>query len=305
MNRIEEIIKNADESHILKIGLNKNLKYTNDFLEKFSILENRLRNAKKENDLKKLLEEKLQLKQKYKQESYLQNATETAINIYFADKFDDFSYEAGNPNNKKDVDCKIKTNKYTYNIEIKSPTFEELRNDKDKNIKVQLGHRFDDFNFIKNKAKDLKILTPFDDKETGILLGQKENKLKQYLQETQEKIGIKNNDENIINILIVCLDIPCDFDNWYHYLYENQGLFTKDTFADRKTYEEVDILVFSNSTNYHRNYEDNRFSAWNYEKHFSICFINPLRRLEKRNGIINFIENVIPNYTTEYEKFMN
>lgn len=309
MKNLVKQIHKIKEEHPLKNEVPN--KYYDDFTSRFPILKNKLIEQGQLSKVNDLLNNKLQLKQKFLKASYLQNAVETSINIFFSEKYINFEYEAGNKINDKDVDCKIEVDEYTFNIEIKTPDMESLRDlNSNDAINLQLGHRFKDFshakseiNKFKNNCKNLNLNTPFDTKELGLALGQKENKLKQYLYETQEKVGELSDCEKKINVLIVSLDTPFDFDNWYQYLFNHQGLFTTSTFANRKLYEEVDIVVFSNTLNYHRNHTSDRFNAWDFENHLSFCFINPLRRLVKENGIMKFINEIIPNSTIDFENF--
>ena len=114
--------------------------------------------------------------------------------------------------------------------------------------KIELKGRFDEkgrsfINFIEGALHD--TLEAQQTEWNYSLQKRLDNTLKTFLQEAHAKFPtVELTDQ--LNVLVVCCDDEKDMGRWHDYLYQAQGLFTNDSFADPKTYDRVDVVVLTN-----------------------------------------------------------
>lgn len=133
---MEGLIENIVNDHPLKRGG----LYTKKFIEKINNLKLYIPNKQ----FRPFLNHDLCFKSDFDKDRYLQAASEVVINTFFSKEYPStFEYEAKNIINNKDVDCQIKTQGYTYNIEIKTPSVSEKDILKEDQLKFVLGSRID------------------------------------------------------------------------------------------------------------------------------------------------------------------
>ncbi|GAA4180526.1 hypothetical protein [Sphingobacterium ginsenosidimutans] len=254
--------------------------------------------------------EKMLLKQKpFAEKKFIQYAVETTVAKYFGTKFPEgFRVEAKvNPENYKDVDCQFIDNGFVYNVEVKCSDFKskEKIDSQDAFKFVTEGRLPDKGQKVINTITDALIesLTKKGEEIKPFLVSKNmDNNLKEFLELAHEKFN-PNPSETEINILLVGCDDVYDIQNWVNYLYAHEGLFTKDSFADRRCYQNVDLVVFTNQYFKHNKVlEKNVAASWTLDDGFNIVMVNPNRLLKKTEGIRHFLD-ILPNYNTELGKY--
>lgn len=267
--------------------------YKNGMMSAINDLSNHL-NKREMEDLKK---NKLQLfSDSHNEPQYLQAACELVICSYLAKKYkDSFKYEL-QVNPPKDVDCSFTDQGMQFNIEIKCADFSKsnLINEEDGYKIGFLGRNPDAESVVNDLASAFQSLPG----EKRLIKQQHmDNKLKDYLQSAHRKFAQKPREDHL-NVLAICCDTPMDIQKWFGYMYENQGLFTENSFADKNSYNLVDIVLITNL--YHRHYlyktKNKITDHWLLDQSFNLIFSNPYRTADKQLSIFRFCE-IIPNYS--------
>lgn len=278
---------------------NITLQYKSGMMSAISELSKHLNN----NEMEDLLNNKLQLFSRTPNEpQYLQAACELVICGHLAKKFqNNFKYEL-KVNPPKDVDCSFSEDGIQFNVEIKCADFS-----KSNLINEGEGYKI---GFL---GRNPDVQTVLDDLASALnsipsakpLINQQhmDNKLKDYLQSAHGKFSQLPREDHL-NVLAICCDNPMDIQKWFGYLYEHQGLFTEESFADRSSYNLVDIVLITNL--YHRHYsyrnKDKLTDHWLLNNSFNLILSNPYRSKDKKSAILKFCE-IMPNYSFELSQY--
>ena len=266
---LENKLKNTDKNNLLKIGFEKDLKYYKDFVELIEIFDKNLSHKQMED----LLDNKLLLNKKFNGPHYLQSVSEIILIYYVLRKYNDkFEYEP-KYNGKKNPECAFSYNDTLINIEVKCPDLtSSINSEKSNTLKVYLPERIPNHNEIVN---DIKSIITDTNKE--IKLEEKkrsDNKLKDYLVSASNKFP--NKKEKNFNILVISLDIISDLDEWYMYIFGQDGVFTNNSFIPKKEYENVDAILITNFMNAHRDIcAYNKTNVWKMEEYINLLFLDP------------------------------
>ena len=130
-----------------------------------------------------------------------------------------------------------------------------------------------------------------------------DNNLKDFLESAHQKFN-STPTENEINILLVGCDDEEDIQNWYNYLWAEQGLFTSKPFSNSNDFNNVDLVVYTNQYFIHNSFSTKKLKEhWSIEKSFNLIFKNPHRLLNKNKGIEHFMK-ILPNCTSEFNNYV-
>lgn len=264
---------------------------------------NRLSNYLGEKQIEDFLRNKLQLfSSSFNEPQYIQAACELVICSHLAETYKkSFSYEL-EINPPKNVDCSFSENGIQFNIEIKCADYSKnnIINEKDAFRIGFLGRN----PHVERIFKELADLFQSHVDGRPLLKQQHmDNKLKDFLQSAHGKF-LQEPRTDHLNILAVCCDTPMDIQKWFGYMYGHQGLFTQESFSDKRTYNLVDVVFITNL--HHRHYcyqtKDKISNHWLLDKSFNLVFSNPYRCIDKRDAILRFSE-IIPNYSHELDAY--
>ena len=162
-----------------------------------------------------------------------------------------------NPENKKkNVECQFEDSGFKYNIEVKCPDFgaQEKVGDED-------AFKFSFMGRIPGYLEEVQILTSLLNEAQQIIEGEKkpflnsknmDNNLKDFLYSAHDKFPPPDS-ENELNVLVVGCNDAMDMQQWWGYLYAEEGLFTQESFAEIEKYRQVDLVVLTNL--YHRHHK--------------------------------------------------
>lgn len=262
---LETILENTDEKNPIKIAHDNKLKYYNDFIEVLDILNKYL----SKNGIKDLLNNKLLLNKKYDEPHYLQAVSEINLLYYVLRKYNNgFKYEP-KYNGKKNPECSFKYKDKLINIEVKCPDLtSKIESEKRKTTKLYIPERTEQYkqiiNDLKNMSDEIEVVKRYD------------NKLKDYLVSASSKFPESSKEH--FNILVISLDIIQDLDEWYTYIFGNEGVFTSESFVPRKNYKNVDAILLTNFMNGHTryNHEDyHNINLWELEQYTNILLLDP------------------------------
>ncbi|MER2172291.1 MAG: hypothetical protein ABS938_16865 [Psychrobacillus psychrodurans] len=296
MDSIENLIINASDRHPLKQAYLNNHRYYSDFIEVMSVFEENL--TKK--DYKSLLK-KLQFDKEYDRQRYLQIVSELNV-LYYVLRFhnNSFRYEP-KYNNGYNPECSFEFMKIDINIEVKCPNMEKrIATEERDTLKIFSAERVPNHKLMINEIS--KLLGPNIERSgyTGVEETLRlDNKLKDFLKSAQDKFPVST-DLNF-NILIISLEIISDMDEWYSYIFGENGVYTQKSFVEEK-YENVDAILITTPVCGHAGwcyYEDT--NVWKLEETISLLFLNPDREYTGtgRFYISNGIE-LFGNLTSEF-----
>lgn len=303
----EEIFESTSDLNPLKISFNQRTNYFSDFID---LLQN-IRKRMTENDTKELLFNKLQLNRStFNENQYYQATTELCV-VYHVFRLNEenFSYEKVvrddvDSKRGKQPECTTKTNEgFVFNVEAKSPerNKEKIPESESNRIFVANIGRADtkeaaenQFNMLKNDLEScnekLEVLSQKTD----------DNKLKDYLYSAGEKFP-QVTSEKEVNILFVSLDTVHEIQKYVNFLCYNQGLFTKNSFADIGKYENVDMVIFTNSYYRQKNHDNINGCAWWLNDGFNFLTFNPHTNFKRKEKALSYFASNISNFNNQIE----
>lgn len=238
-------------------------------------------------------------------EKYSQTMSELIV-LYHIYRYYDHSvnYEP-RYNGNYNPECSFSYGKYTINVEVKCPDYAKRINVENRNtLKIDLiGQRLPDKQILEDIISTVKpniINTPYDDIEAKELM---DLKLKDFLVHSNKKFP---EGENYFNILVISLEIVSDLDEWYMYLFGNNGVFSGNSFIDKSLYSNVDAVILSSIKGNLNPLLNIKANKWYLENAHNYIFINPEKEHSSKGTF--FFDNVIKmfgNQTTDFLVFLN
>lgn len=278
-HNIIDIVENSKVTHPIVVAATKENRYWHDFLK---VNENykRVLNEQEYNGFLN----KSQLNRPIKMAQYVQFASEATIINYIIRHYSGFKNEP-KYNDKKNPECSFEYVDRIINIEVKCPNlFERIAQENTEGIKLFAGERFP------NKDSYLEMIKFIESNnragQTAKNIERLDNKLKDYLISAHKKFPISNSQN--FNILVVALDIIQDMDEWYSYLFGDNGAFTNKTYIT-DVYSSVDAVLLTNVQ--HGHMADDIYlniNCWELENYISLLFLDP--RKEKCYGLGEYYE---------------
>lgn len=279
-NNIINIVENSKVTHPIAIAATKGNRYWIDFLK----VNEDYKSVLNEQEYNSFLN-KSQLDCEIGMAQYIQFASEITIVDYVIRHYDGFKNEP-KYNEKKNPECSFEYAGRTINIEVKSPDlFKRIAQENSESIKLFAAERFP------NKASYIQaqkiIESNIRDGQNTQNMERLDNKLKDYLISAHKKFPISNSRN--FNILVVAVDIIQDMDEWYSYLFGDNGAFTNKTYiAD--DYSNVDAVLLTNVQHGHMADDVNLdINCWELENYISLLFLDP--RKENCNELGDYYKN--------------
>lgn len=326
IDNINNVVNNSNECHPLKKSLKTGTRYYQDFKV---IIEDILKHTEifSNKEIETLLEEKLQLDGTFKIEKYYQGATELSV-VYKIFKVSKeikgkFEYEKCVNGTKKNIECLLFLDPYRINIEAKCPDLEDRGFNNQKKIveeKNNITKNLEDRKSCNQKKKvvfmtagripnreenDVRLKQLEENSQIEVVkVKNNDNKLKDFLQSAHNKFP-DFRDENELNVLFVSLDDVNNIEQWWDYLHETEGLFTKKPFVEHNTFSRVDALIYTNLLYRHKNNEVIHGNAWDLDESFNLYMSNQFRQTCNKNHskckkrVNNFFLKYIKSLTSE------
>lgn len=296
---IESLVKNADDSFPLKQAFLNGHRYYNDFINTMLVFQNSLTKKEYESVLKKF-----QFSKKYDKQRYLQTVSEINVLYYILRMYNDqFKYEP-KYNNGYNPECSFKFGDKTINIEVKCPNMEKrIAEEEREALKIFSAERIPEHQTVINELKNI-IKSNLGNIELSEIeeIHRMDNKLKDFLVSAQAKFP-KSEDSNF-NILVISLEIISDLDEWYTYIFGNNGAFTNQSFIKEK-YTNVDAILLTTPVCEHTRWScHDEINVWRLEETVNLLFLNPDRQ-NSETGRFYFEEvlNLFGSMTKEFIEF--
>ena len=283
-NNIIDIVEKSKVMHPLAMAATKGNRYWQDFLK----VNEHYKSVLNDQEYNSFLN-KSQLDCKIGMAQYIQFASEVTIVDYIIREYSGFKNEP-KYNDKKNPECSFEYAGRTVNIEVKCPDlFKRMAQEGSEGIKLLAAERFPNKDSYIEAKKFI---------ESNIRDGQRiknmerlDNKLKDYLISAHKKFPISNSRN--FNILVVAVDIIHDMDEWYSYLFGDNGAFTNKTYIT-DAYNNVDAVLLTNVQHGHMADDvDLNLNCWKLENYISLLFLDP--RKEKCDGLGDYYKNFALN----------
>lgn len=281
---IISVVENSKVTHPIVTAAVKGNRYWKDFF----MLSEDYKKTLSEQDYEMFLD-KSHLDCEISMAQYLQFASEVTVVDYIIRNYSGFKNEP-KYNGKKNPECSFEYEGRTINIEVKCPDlFKRIEQENSEGIKIFAGERFRDKNdyikckeFIESNIRGGQSIQNID---------RLDNKQKSYLVDAHQKFPVSNSSN--FNILVIALDIIQDMDEWYSYLFGENGAFTDRTYIT-EDYSDVDAVMITNVQHGHMADDVNlNINCWQLENYASLLFLDP--RKEKRNGLGEYYVHVALN----------
>lgn len=275
-------LNKADNKNPLKVAYTNGLRYYKDFID---MLE-RFKLNLTDKEVKEIID-KLQLDKKFDEQQYFQSVSEITVLYYILRKYNNnFIYEP-KYNGNKNPECSFKYLNKTINVEVKCPNLskriEQERNDK---LKLELPERIPNHGEVIEDVINIVEPCLMDSRYSGVEEKKRlDNKLKVYLESASKKFP--ETDDKYFNILVISLEIIPDLDEWYLYLFGDDGVFTNNSYVTCD-YSNVDAILLTTPVCGHKG--DPKFkeiNTWNLEETINLLFLNP-KKQESDNGKFYF-----------------
>ena len=286
LDTLKNIIINGNEGFALTNAYKNNHRYYTDFINMMSYFCDNLC----EKDYQDIERKFLSAANLGDIQGYLQTVTELTVLYYVTRNYlDDFKYEP-KYNGKSNPECSFTHKGKTINIEVKCPDMSKrMKVEQHDTLKLHFSERISNPTEI---IEDLKnIINPrLSNTEYSEIeeLPRMDNKLKDYLESAQKKFPTG---DNYFNILVIALDILSDADEWYNYIFDNNGVFTKNSFV-KTNYEKVDALLISTPVCGHRSWEvQHNNNVWKLEETLNLLLLDP-RKESSSEGIYYVSEGI-------------
>jgi hypothetical protein len=128
----------------------------------------------------------------------------------------------------------------------------------------------------------------------------KDNTMKDFLVNANKKFAPKPT-YNQLNVLLIACGNEGNIQDWWHYLYGGEGLFTNDSFHPPEEFALVDVLILSNLKYLHS--EAYQYHNWTLQNAFLLPFVNRHRRQSLVSESIYNGLSVFDHHLSRFAKF--
>jgi len=301
-NELLQLIKSASKDNPLRVSYEKSTSYYKDFMSVIACLKNEI----SKQEYSDIIQNKLFLgKKRTNLSQYYEFATELCILYKFlCIPHVCFKYEQPVTNlSKKNPECTVYSDEFVINVEAKCPVLTDINfNDATKTNKIA----FTSAGRLPEFEKEYQMLkTSIEESNPNSemqIVKNKDNTMKDFLQSAHGKFADFRNDKEI-NVLCVSLDDIKNIQDWFNYLYQNDGLLTIKPFVSHDTFSRVDVIIFSNLLFRHKNNERIYGNAWSIDESFVLFMSNQFRQGCKKEAhyyLKRFFNNSYTNELASY-----
>lgn len=272
MEKFLELIEKADDNNPIKIAYKNNHRYYDDFVTVIKTFKQALTNKQ----FKELID-KFQLTKPFDQQRYLQTTSEITILYYILRYYNNsFKYEP-KYNGGSNPECSFTYMHKTVNLEVKCPDLKNRIISENRNsLKLFAAERLPNHTEVINEISDIIKANLQNSEYSGVEETKRlDNKLKDYLVSSKKKFPVS--DDSNFNILAISLDIISDLDEWYSYIFGDNGVFTNNSFVGEK-YDNVDAILLTTPAAGHIRWDVfDKINVWNLEETVNLILLNPDR----------------------------
>lgn len=296
---IIRIITTGNEGFPLTDAYKANHRYYNDFINMMNYFSENLSERAYKDIEKKFLTGSMAGGQ-----VYLQTVSELTVLYYILRNYSiQFEYEP-KYNGNYNPECSFFLADKIINVEVKCPDMVKRMNiEQHTTLKLVLSERIPDFENVVGDLK--KIIEPIlpNTQYTGLeVIPRMDNKLKDFLESSQKKFPAGN---EYFNILVITLDILPDVDEWYNYIFDNNGVFTDKSYIE-SNYNNVDSILLTTPVCGHRNWSNHTAeNIWELEQTLSLLLLDPRKEhTDKGKFYITKGISIFGNHTYDFFKYL-
>lgn len=270
INSMIEMIANGNEGFPLTKAYVMGHRYYTDFIEMMNYFND---NLLKEHY--RSIEKKIIVGSSSDEQTYLQCMCELMVLYYVMRNYGDgqFKYEP-KYNGGYNPECAFNYNQMTINIEVKCPNMKKrMEIESHDTLKIFSAERIAEHEIVVKELKDIISSNLENSGYSGVEeIPRMDNKMKDYLEHSQKKFPTG---DNYFNILAITLDIVNDLDEWYSYIFGDNGVFTKNSFVS-SNYDNVDAVLLTTPVCGHRAWLNfGNINVWHLEETTNLLFLNP------------------------------
>lgn len=282
-NSLIHLIKNGGDGFPLTDAYKRGHRFYVDFVEMLDFFKDRL----KANDYKDIEKKILNGCSQTDEQSYFQCMSELIVLYHIMRHFgnkDSFNYEP-KYNGGFNPECSVDYGGKTVNIEVKCPHMGKRMDIESHNtLKISFAERMPSKSVCDSVLEDLsRIISPHLDNSrySGMeIIPRMDNKLKDYLEHSQKKFPFG---DNYFNILVIALEIQQDIDEWYGYLFGDNGAFTHNSYIDT-CYDRVDAVLLCTPICGLKRWESYpNINVWHLEKTINLLLLDPRKECTKNS----------------------
>lgn len=198
-------------------------------------------------------------------------------------------------NPPKDVDVYYEVGATKVSLEVKCAVEAQAAAD---SLVIKMAGRVpnhqESFNDLKGQLESLNPTTTVE-------LGKnKDNTLKDFLVSAHAKFNAQSGCDDL-NVLLVACGYYFNLQEWYFYMFENDGLFTPKSFHPPVEFALVDMVMLTNLKYCHTTAR--QFHDWTLKNVFILPFLNPRRRATALSeSIVRGLE-VFNHHLRRYNEF--
>lgn len=278
VNKIIEIVKNGNKKHPLVKSYYEGTRFYSDFIDMLGTFENKLSESecrgiqgKVENAFNT---DDIQI--------FLQCMCELIVLYYLLRNYsdDNFVYEP-KYNGGYNPECSFMAGETCVNVEVKTPSYSSrIEQEQGDGIKIFSSERIDCHKEIIQEIKEVIG----QNKQVAVNVHEimrMDNKLKDFLVHSQKKFP---EGKQYFNILVIALDIVGDMDEWYSYIFGQNGAFTEKTYIKEK-YSNVDAILLCTPVCGIKGWEKfSNLNVWKLEETICILLLDPRKEKETKGS---------------------
>lgn len=274
-NSLIDIIQKSEDGFPLTDAYKSGHRFYMDFVDMLDFFKSKLTKKEYKDIENKILSGCTQTDE----QSYLQCMSELVVLYYVMRQLnnsDSFRYQP-KYNGGYNPECSVFYGGKTINIEVKCPHMGKRAEIESRDtLKLSFAERVPEGVNYKSILEDLKTtITPYleNSSYSGVEeVPRMDNKLKSYLEHSQKKFPLG---DNYFNILVIALEIPSDIDEWYGYLFGDNGAFTANSYINT-CYDNVDAVLLCTPVCGLKRWEDyHHINVWHLEETINILLLDP------------------------------
>ena len=245
------------------------------------------------------IKNKLQLKNEFSMQKYLQATSEINVLYYVLRKYNnEFKYEP-KYNGGNNPECAFKHVGRIVNIEVKCPDMEKRISAENRNtVGIYVAERIPDHKKIFSEIEKIAEPNLAENGFEGIEeIFRMDNKLKDYLVSGQKNFPVSCS--SYFNILVIALETVLDMDEWYSYIFGDQGVFTNNSLV-KDNYDRIDAILLTGSVYGHKAWREfANVDVWKLEETINLLFLDLNKQKSETE---NYYSNVAIDFFEFLEK---
>lgn len=214
--------------------------------------------------------------------------------VYVGPKKKSYEIEKKVNTTQKDVDIVISVEDVFLNLEVKSPEYEERKDNRLVGIVANRSNDKEVLNVAKNLQEILSLHINTTSYSQVDIEYPKDNKVKDTLLSAQAKFN--NNNTKNSNALYISTKTS-EFVKYLNYIFNPEsGFFTPNSYVNHSKYDKVMAIVLTNAISLNHKFNEN---SWDVSKAITLILHNPFCETKDFTLLKKWFE-IIPNQTYKF-----